>query len=672
MRSQKIHYVRAQNILCFGDAGFELHFTDYGNVVAVRGLNLDNPHAADDPASSSNATGKSSLQEILSIGFYGRMVKAPTKNKGGHIINVLADRGEVEIQWDDYRLVRAFKREKNGSVKGTLKLWKSADKIWDKATALDRGKDDAEDEILRIVGLSHHAFCNVVIFDDSNTYSFLEANNEVKREIVENLLDLDQYREYHQNAKDRVKGLKEEMALLSREYAALKDEAAAADRRIATATQQEATWRLGKAAAQEAVLKRAAAKQAALAATAAGEQLDRWQAAQDGIAALNDEIVDLDAKREKLDAVLATARGKVDGVRAERQAIKEGMSEQTIAMQSEKADLERALALIAKLEGLKEGAECPLCHGSVSRHNHGHVLEQSRCDADRHRQAITAGAKVLEAEREKYDKKTATLALMEEKIRDGDAKVAALDAKVRKNRAEISALAALPKPENNAQEQVLEAEIVELRRQAKALGDEAAGDSPYKEILAQAGADKAAREAERDAKAGELEGVEAELPYFQFWVEAFGDNGIRKFVIESIIPALNDRIAYWLQILIDGRIELTFDNRLDPTVTRNGNPAHYPSMSNGEKRRLNLAVTQAFAYVMTLNSGSCPSVVFLDEITGGAIDRAGVIGVYNMIFELAKERQVFVTTHNETLMALLHGCENITLKKQNDITVLAA
>ena len=73
---------------------------------------------------------------------------------------------------------------------------------------------------------------------------------------------------------------------------------------------------------------------------------------------------------------------------------------------------------------------------------------------------------------------------------------------------------------------------------------------------------------------------------------------------------------------------------------------------------------------MMLNSGCCPSIVFLDEITGGGIDRAGVPYVYNMIFELAKERKVFVTTHNEVLMNLLQGCETLTLKKNNDITIL--
>ena len=180
--------------------------------------------------------------------------------------------------------------------------------------------------------------------------------------------------------------------------------------------------------------------------------------------------------------------------------------------------------------------------------------------------------------------------------------------------------------------------------------------------------EQANREANNKEK--ELKESESEIPYFEYWSEAFGDNGIRKFVIDGIIPALNDRISYWLQILIDGLIELKFDNKLEETITRNGNPAFYHNMSNGEMRRVNLAVSQSFAYVMMLNSGCCPSLVFLDEITGGGIDRAGVPYVYNMIFELAKERQVFVTTHNDVLMNLLDGCETLTLKKYKDVSEL--
>ena len=137
-------------------------------------------------------------------------------------------------------------------------------------------------------------------------------------------------------------------------------------------------------------------------------------------------------------------------------------------------------------------------------------------------------------------------------------------------------------------------------------------------------------------------------------------------MIDGVIPALNSRIAYWLQFLIDGRISLQFDNELEEKIERSppdGDPFVYHAMSGGERRRLNLAVSQAFAHVMMLNSGTCPSLVFLDEVTTN-IDQIGVVGVYNMIMELAKSRQVFITTHDGNLREMLDGCEVITIEKK--------
>ena len=92
-------------------------------------------------------------------------------------------------------------------------------------------------------------------------------------------------------------------------------------------------------------------------------------------------------------------------------------------------------------------------------------------------------------------------------------------------------------------------------------------------------------------------------------------------------------------------------------------------MSGGERRRLNLAVSQAFAHIMTLSSGICPSIVFLDEVTTN-IDPIGVVGVYSMISELAKDRKIFITTHDQNLLDLLQGCDLINLEKNEGFTTL--
>jgi DNA repair exonuclease SbcCD ATPase subunit len=669
MRSLKFHKIRAQNILCFGPEGIEIDFSNYGNVIQVRGINLDAPGTAENPAS--NGTGKSSIQEILSIGLFGRTVKSPTKNKSARIINVLADKGEVEVEWDDFKVVRSFKKSKSGTVTSKLDLWQSENHIWDDETKVSFGTSDETQKFIELkLGLSHHAFCNIVIFDDSNTYSFLEADAATKRQIVENLLDLEQYRDYHSNCKEIIKNFKNQIHDLGKEYIHLQESVEACERRISTVGQQEKNWKLNKQNELKELIASIKEKQSQLENSDSGAHLANWQKGQERITTLTDDISDLESKRSKIQDAIKIAREKLESSRNERQTINESIQAEVIALKNAESELNKALKLITDLENLKEGTTCPTCHGVINRTNFGDVIDHGKSLVQKCRNSIDDKTTTISDKKGIFGKKSSIISSLEEKISEAEGKIMNLEGNLRKHREEISKLTKVPKPEGNVAEQVLETEIVELKKQYKSKKEEFEGQSPYKEIIEQAESEKADKQKERDEKAKDLKKVEAELPYYDFWIEAFGDSGIRKFVVDRIVPSLNERVAYWMSILIDGLIELTFDNTLDETITRNGNPAFYHNMSKGEIRRINLAVSQSFAYVMMLNSGCCPSIVFLDEITGGGIDRAGVPYVYNMIFELAKERQVFITTHNEILMNMLGGCEELALKKSNDITVI--
>lgn len=672
MKTVLFRKVRAKNILCFGEEGIEIHFQEYGNIVLVKGINLDNPGSDDCPAS--NGAGKSSIQELLSIGLYGKTIKNTTKVNNGDFIHEGATQGEVEIIWDNYRLVRNFKKSKSGTVNAKVDLWKSPHFIWDEQTLISKGKGTTEinNEVIRTIGLQHHPFCNVGIFDERNTYAFMKSDAEKKRGIVENLLDLEQYRLYHANAKAMHKEVKDRIAALGKQYSSLGDEVEACERRLATVVHQEATWRAAKKNELSQLETKLTSKQEQLLKTNTGEQLDYWQKAQDRLTALSDEIIDLESKRSKIIEVVATARQRLETSRQDKFSMEDVVRLHRQNLSDSRVELDKAMKLIANLEGLKEGTPCPVCHGTINRDNYGDVLDHARHQADDCRSKIELETTNVATRIEQVKAKDLMLQTMEQKITEADSKVAVIDSKIRKNRTEISQLSQIKKPDGNVAEQVLEVEITEIKKQIKLKQEECNGGSPYEEIIQQSETEKAQKIKDREDKAAELSAAEAELPYYEFWLEAFGDNGIRKFVIDGIIPALNEWIAHWLHILIDGCIDVTMDNKLDHTIKRNGRTANYWLLSNGELTRADLSVSQAFAYVMMLNSGTCLSVVFLDEITGGGIDRAGVAGIYNMIVELGKERQVFVTTHNETLLQMLDGCTTLTLQKQNDVTTLVS
>jgi DNA repair exonuclease SbcCD ATPase subunit len=237
----------------------------------------------------------------------------------------------------------------------------------------------------------------------------------------------------------------------------------------------------------------------------------------------------------------------------------------------------------------------------------------------------------------------------------------------------LSALTKIQKPLLNAEEKSLEDVITELRKQLKSKEEELLLKSPYEEILQNAKENVIETTSKIEVKKSEIKEKEDELPYLDYWIKGFGDKGIRKFIIDKIVPALNNKLEYWMRYLMEDQIKIVFDNEFNEKIDQkpaDGNPFVYYTLSNGEKQRINLSLALAFSYIRALNYGTCPSILFLDEITKGAIDKNGVLGLYNMILELAKERQVFITTHDVNLLNLLEGFDTIRLKKKDGFTTL--
>ena len=663
MKNLKFRYIAARNFLPFGPDGIEIYFDDYGQITLIQGCNLD---IGSQEFLASNGVGKSSIFEIISYALYGQTVKRPKKLDHDHVVNRISKSDMmVEVQFDDYRVVRTRKTNTN-----KVELWKSSNHLWDNSTKVTKGKG-VQEQINEAIGLSHLAFCNVVVFDDSNTYSFLELDTEGKRKVIENLLGLDCFREYQDSAKKASKEQKLKIKDFERDYTHLKNSLQESINRIEQIQIQEENWRNTQKNKLAGLKARLHEVTRSLSECNNHSALLEYQNAQEQAGILGDNLTISQEKRTKLMAIIQEAEANqdklgdgFDALLSNKQSIQTNLNQLNSTIQEAKRKL-------AELKNLNEGARCPTCHGTVNPNNYGSVVQHERNIAEAALSQKLKEEELLTQAEEKISNRKANIAKLRENLAEAKKRLSALDMRIASETKEMNKLLSLPKPILGVKEQTFESEIVSLKKQIEEKQVEITSETPYKEILEQAISDRDAKKIQSKLKGEELKEAEEKLPYYDFWVEAFGDKGIRKQVVDGIIPALNSRVSYWLQFLIDSKIQLTFDNQLSETITRNGVEAYYHAMSNGEKRRINLAVSQAFAYVMMLNSGHCPSIVFMDEITGGGIDNYGIEGIYNMIFELAKERQVFVTTHNQGLLHMLQGCECINLVKEKDITTLS-
>ncbi|RDJ35439.1 MAG: hypothetical protein DWQ19_11530 [Crenarchaeota archaeon] len=659
MNNIKIKYISARNFLCFGPDGIEINFDHYGNVVLVRGDNLDIDPDNEEERRASNGVGKTSICDIIVYGLFGHTVK---KLKNDNIINnQIGKKLRVEIIVDDYRIVRT--RSPN-----SLKVWQSASGEWTKETELSLGgMTDTQKWIDNKVGLTYKTFCNLVVFTDNNAGSFLECDTKSKREIVENLLSLDVYREYGENAKKLRNTAKDATKNMGYKLDAALSEKQLCENRINNIKLEETTWKDSKKTELKIIVDKYKAKESELKTTDTGQALAAYQEAQEKIEELNEQIELKEEKVNKLQESLVKNKDVQNEVYSKLSSLDSEIKNFNIEI----SGLEKRIANDNDIIKDIESQKCIKC-GYVDEN----LLEKTKKDIQDKKQKLTQLTSRVIENKKLYDEDKETLTKISETVSSDESKLNEIVKFVDVARKHVSKLSKVERPEISLDEKVIEEQLNELKNQILKKKEELDGPSPYVKIMQMAVKESEEKQKECEEKKLELDEANKELPYYEFWVNAFGDKGIRKFIIDGIIPALNARIEYWLQFLIDGKISLRFDNELEPEITRNpvdGDKFVYDALSGGERRRANLAVSQGIAHVMMLNCGTCPSIVFLDEVTTN-IDPIGVQGVYNMIAELAKERQVFITTHDHDLLEMLRAgnCDTINLIKKGGFSKLVS
>ena len=672
LKNLDFNYFSAKNFFCFGPEGVEIDLKKYGNIILVRGENLDIIDDNEEEKIASNGIGKSSIPEIIIFCLFGKTIRYPKKVKLNDVINNQSGgKCRVEVRWNKYRVVRT--REPD-----SLQMWESADadwsklgdKEWEKEHEISKG-GGCQSLINDKLGLNYETLVNLLVFADQPHCYFLEADGPQKRDIIENLMTLHEYKEFWENAKDEKKDVKNTVDQTAKLYEQLLTQYRSCQTRITSILDEEIKWKKQKKAELETLANTLSAKEKELSASDHGQELNRYYAAQKEIEQLNNSIPEIENRLAKVKSLNIQAKEKWETAKTEKHQV-------TLDSQNIESNIRTLKTTIKENEKLlsikdREGQTCGFCYGQISEANFGdvvisamHLIEDSEKTILLNEQELTKKKQASKELQAKVDAYNGGITKTDEAIKES---LKSLD----DTRKKINTLGKIEKPEIGTYEKILEEKIAELKKQIIAKEVESNGPSPYVAIMESAKKEADIKDKECKDKKRELEQVEGVNPYIDFWIHGYSPKGIPKSAIMEILPALNDRIAHWLQFLIDGKIALTFDGELNETIERNpsdGDPFIYYVLSGGERRRLNLAVSQAFAYIMMLSSGVSPSLVFLDEVTTN-IDPIGVIGVYNMILELSKEKQVFVTTHDQELLNLLSGNQVLFLRKKGGFTTIA-
>ena len=672
MKSLKFKYLTAKNFLCFGPKGIELKFDDYGSIVFIRGENRDVKKTEESPPCdevkiSSNGSGKSSIQEIISYGLYGKTIKKPSAiTKDGVINNLVGKNCMVELQWGNYRIVRCRK-------KNSLQFWESESQEWNDTTEITTGSMDETQVLIEdSIGLSYEAFVNICIFTDDQSSSFLEANAALKREIVENLLALSSYREKQERAKKFVSETTANIKMLTREYDILRTNEDQSKRRLQQAEQKESEWKRSKKSEVDNLQKSLDDKKERLGKTSHGAELLAYQDAQKTIQESSKIIDELDKSIEDEQGKIKLAKEKEEKIREVALELRSKGEEIKLAVNTHRRFIENKKQHIASLGSNEHGSTCDHCYGVIDSKNIKRVIDEDQKEINEANRELS----VLVASVGELSTKMQDISDKQNKIKEFISTKESLSSShitnIKLERNKISVAMKVKEPKADSYELLMEQEISQIRDSITAKNEELNGKSPFEDIIVSEKEFVKTNEESCQEKSKSIKESEDNLKYYQYWQAGFGEKGIRKIVVDGIIPQLNNRIAYWLQFLIDNKLTLKFDNEFNETIERNpqnGDPYIYHAMSAGQRRRLNLAVSQAFADIMMISCGTIPSIVFLDEVTTN-IDPLGVQGIYNMIQELSQEKQVFITTHDKDLIKMLETADTINLIHEDGFTIL--
>jgi DNA repair exonuclease SbcCD ATPase subunit len=126
--------------------------------------------------------------------------------------------------------------------------------------------------------------------------------------------------------------------------------------------------------------------------------------------------------------------------------------------------------------------------------------------------------------------------------------------------------------------------------------------------------------------------------------DLLSDGGIKKSLIDKIIPTLNNRIAEISQKL-EFKFQFEFDNEFDPIINYLGLSISPESLSTGQRKKMNLIVLLAFIELIKMKHSNT-NVLFLDEIFSG-LDKNNVYKAIEILKDYSERYNltIFVVSH---------------------------
>lgn len=176
----------------------------------------------------------------------------------------------------------------------------------------------------------------------------------------------------------------------------------------------------------------------------------------------------------------------------------------------------------------------------------------------------------------------------------------------------------------------------------------------------------------------ERSSVSKALAHYQFWVKGFSNQGLPSFLLDSVMPYITERTNYYLEILTDGDITMSFSSQLELKSSKElrdkigitweieGVSDYAPS--GGQLKKMEIATDLALMDLVAVKEGNHPDILLLDEVLDG-LDEEGRNRVSKLLHELRKTKSsIFVISHDDSICESFE--KSLLVTKNNGVSCL--
>lgn len=633
-----------------------------------------------------NGAGKSTFLDALNFVFFNKPFRKLKKRI--QLVNAINKKDmvvEVKFTGDGrpYRVVRGIKPDR-------FEIYCDGKLVNQEAANRDYQKD-LETQILK---LNRKTFNKVVILGSASYIPFMQLKAEDRRDIIEDIMDIKIFSAMSKVLKGKMDETTQELSTTKVELDLCSTKIESQKRVVGMSTQrvsdlgdtkknlqssrdtllaEREAARLSAIADINSQLERNAAKRSEYVSSFTKERDERLRQYDDEEVVLSGDIVKVDSDVALLESEVASLR----------ESLKKYEKSEAALVQARKLQTQTN----TKIESLEEQASffrdnetCPSCSQPITEdHKHG-VLEKYDLSIGEKRttlESVDAALKHLESEVSARNELQKRLVKVSGDKTLAEGQLTALTSR----RATVAGLREKESSKSTAstasydeEESRLLAKRTTLELQTVSVDDLAEKiQAADLQLIAAVSAEKSEQVKlnQMETKHEEVTAKYSELLERRKIEDAakalLKDDGIKTAVIKEYLPAINKLINTFLAAM-DFYVSFELDESFDEVIKSRGRDEFsYDSFSEGEKRRIDLAILFTWRRIAQMKNSVNVKVMILDEILDGSLDAIGIDHFMKMMNEFGEDTNIFVISHRD----IVDGFESyLRFEKRDDFSVM--